>query len=211
MPQAEPPTGGCNCGAVRYEVTEPLAIASYCHCRRCQRRSGAAASANAHPRAGAFGSSREKRNCVTGSRPTAVRSGSAATAAPRSSAATTAMTIPSAFGWAHSTPIPRYGPPSALSSPMPRPGRQSPTTACPDTPGADTPSHQGEAPLPMDKRRSSTECHEGASLGGHATAPRPPRPFSPSRSITTTPGSLTPRTPPPTPSEGVHFSAGGEG
>ena len=55
----------------------------------------------------------------------------------------------------------------------------------------------------MDKRRSSTECHEGASLGGHATAPRPPRPFSPSRSITTTPGSLTPRTPPPTPSEGV--------
>jgi hypothetical protein len=29
---------------------------------------------------------------------------------------------------------------------------------------------------------------KGASLGGHATAPRPPRPFSPSRSITTKPG-----------------------
>jgi hypothetical protein len=42
-------TGGCNCGAVRFEVTGPLVIASYCHCRRCQRRSGAAASANAHP------------------------------------------------------------------------------------------------------------------------------------------------------------------
>ena len=28
--------------------------ASYCHCRRCQRRSGAAASANAHPAEGAF-------------------------------------------------------------------------------------------------------------------------------------------------------------
>jgi len=54
MPQADPLTGGCNCGAVRYEVTHPLAIATYCHCRRCQRRSGAAASPNAHPRAGAF-------------------------------------------------------------------------------------------------------------------------------------------------------------
>jgi len=43
-----PLTGGCNCGAVRYEVTAPLQGASYCHCRRCQRRSGAAASANAH-------------------------------------------------------------------------------------------------------------------------------------------------------------------
>jgi len=47
-------TGGCNCGAVRYEVTEPLVIASYCHCKRCQRRSGAAASPNAHPAPGAF-------------------------------------------------------------------------------------------------------------------------------------------------------------
>ena len=48
MPQL-PLTGGCNCGAVRYEVTAPLVGASYCHCRRCQRRSGAAASPNAHP------------------------------------------------------------------------------------------------------------------------------------------------------------------
>jgi hypothetical protein len=44
-----PLTGGCNCGAVRFEVTGPLTIASYCHCKRCQRRCGAAASANAHP------------------------------------------------------------------------------------------------------------------------------------------------------------------
>jgi hypothetical protein len=49
-----PLTGGCNCGAVRFEVTEPLAAASYCHCTRCQRRSGAAASANAHPAPGTF-------------------------------------------------------------------------------------------------------------------------------------------------------------
>ena len=42
-----PLTGGCNCGAVRFEVTAPLVGASYCHCKRCQRRSGTAASANA--------------------------------------------------------------------------------------------------------------------------------------------------------------------
>jgi hypothetical protein len=49
-----PLTGGCNCGAVRYEITEPLVRASYCHCRRCQRRSGAAASPSAHPAPGSF-------------------------------------------------------------------------------------------------------------------------------------------------------------
>jgi hypothetical protein len=42
-----PLTGGCLCGGVRYEVTEPLVSASYCHCGRCQRRTGAAASAQA--------------------------------------------------------------------------------------------------------------------------------------------------------------------
>jgi hypothetical protein len=42
-----PLTGGCLCGGVRFEVTEPLLFASYCHCRRCQRRSGTAASAQA--------------------------------------------------------------------------------------------------------------------------------------------------------------------
>jgi hypothetical protein len=47
-------TGGCNCGAVRFEVTEPLLRASYCHCTRCQRRSGAAASPNARPAPGSF-------------------------------------------------------------------------------------------------------------------------------------------------------------
>src|SRR3954451_15509937 len=39
-----PLTGGCNCGAVRFEVSEPLVRAGYCHCRRCQRRTGGAAS-----------------------------------------------------------------------------------------------------------------------------------------------------------------------
>ncbi len=48
----QPLTGGCACGAVRFELTEPPAAANYCHCKRCQRRSGTAASANAFtPRA----------------------------------------------------------------------------------------------------------------------------------------------------------------
>ncbi|TML70416.1 MAG: hypothetical protein E6G13_08480 [Actinobacteria bacterium] len=49
-----PLSGGCNCGAVRFEVSEPLLRASYCHCKRCQRRSGTAASAQAHPAPGSF-------------------------------------------------------------------------------------------------------------------------------------------------------------
>ena len=42
-----PLTGGCLCGAVRFEVAEPLVSAGYCHCTRCQRRTGTAASAQA--------------------------------------------------------------------------------------------------------------------------------------------------------------------
>ena len=44
-------TGGCGCGAVRFEVSRPFVSAAYCHCTRCQRRtgSGAAATARAEP------------------------------------------------------------------------------------------------------------------------------------------------------------------
>ena len=44
-----PLTGGCGCGAVRFEIDAPLIGAGYCHCTRCQRRSGTAASVNAAP------------------------------------------------------------------------------------------------------------------------------------------------------------------
>jgi hypothetical protein len=50
----EPLTGGCLCGGVRYEITEPLVAASYCHCTRCQRRTGTAAGCSATPVPGSF-------------------------------------------------------------------------------------------------------------------------------------------------------------
>jgi hypothetical protein len=42
-----PLTGGCLCGGVRYEVTAPPLSAGYCHCTRCQRRTGSAAAVSA--------------------------------------------------------------------------------------------------------------------------------------------------------------------
>jgi hypothetical protein len=42
-----PITGGCGCGAVRFEIDAPLQGALYCHCTRCQHRSGTAAAASA--------------------------------------------------------------------------------------------------------------------------------------------------------------------
>ena len=47
-------TGGCGCGGVRFEVTAPPVSAQYCHCTRCQRRSGTGASANAQVEPGSF-------------------------------------------------------------------------------------------------------------------------------------------------------------
>jgi hypothetical protein len=46
--------GGCGCGAVRFEVTAPLVSARYCHCTRCQRRTGTGSSANAQVEPGSF-------------------------------------------------------------------------------------------------------------------------------------------------------------
>jgi hypothetical protein len=39
--------GGCLCGGVRFELTAPPLGAGYCHCTRCQRRTGTAASPQA--------------------------------------------------------------------------------------------------------------------------------------------------------------------
>jgi hypothetical protein len=51
----EPPlTGGCLCGGVRFELTEQPYTAGYCHCSRCQRRTGTSSSANARVHGSAF-------------------------------------------------------------------------------------------------------------------------------------------------------------
>jgi len=43
----QPLTGRCLCGRVRFEVSEAPKGAGYCHCTRCQRRTGTASSASA--------------------------------------------------------------------------------------------------------------------------------------------------------------------
>jgi hypothetical protein len=47
-------TGGCMCGRVRFEVDEPLGPAGYCHCTRCQRRTGGGSSAQTRIEASAL-------------------------------------------------------------------------------------------------------------------------------------------------------------
>ena len=46
MPEL-PLTGGCLCGGVRFEIDEPPVSAGWCHCTRCQRRTGTPASPSA--------------------------------------------------------------------------------------------------------------------------------------------------------------------
>jgi hypothetical protein len=55
LPVPEVPlTGGCNCGAVRFEISESLRGAGYCHCTRCKRRTGTAAAPSAAVKPGTF-------------------------------------------------------------------------------------------------------------------------------------------------------------
>ena len=41
-------TGSCGCGAVQFEIAEPLVAAAYCHCTRCQKRTGTAVQGSAY-------------------------------------------------------------------------------------------------------------------------------------------------------------------
>lgn len=46
-------TGGCLCGAVRYEVSAPMLFGGFCYCADCRKSSGSAYSASmAFPEAG---------------------------------------------------------------------------------------------------------------------------------------------------------------
>ena len=47
-------TGTCMCGAVRFEISKPLLGAAYCHCKRCQRRTGTAFSVSGLTEPGSF-------------------------------------------------------------------------------------------------------------------------------------------------------------
>lgn len=46
MASGDPLEGTCACGAVRFRVTLPFETAGYCHCTRCQRRTGTTSSVN---------------------------------------------------------------------------------------------------------------------------------------------------------------------
>jgi len=47
-------TGGCLCGAVRWQLSEPALGAGCCHCKRCQRRTGTAFSLTVLTAPGSF-------------------------------------------------------------------------------------------------------------------------------------------------------------
>lgn len=47
-------TGACICGGVRFEVNAPLVGSAYCHCKRCQRRTGTAFSTTGLTQPGSF-------------------------------------------------------------------------------------------------------------------------------------------------------------
>jgi len=47
MTTTPPIAGGCLCGGVRFELAEAPSTAGYCHCTRCQRRTGTASSVQA--------------------------------------------------------------------------------------------------------------------------------------------------------------------
>lgn len=49
-----PLTGGCGCGLVRFSIDAPLVAAAYCHCTRCQHRTGTGAQASARLQPGSL-------------------------------------------------------------------------------------------------------------------------------------------------------------
>ncbi|HEX4927712.1 MAG TPA: GFA family protein [Burkholderiales bacterium] len=51
---AEPVTGSCLCGAIRFSIAQPIQELRACHCRNCQKASGAGGSVNAVVPSAAF-------------------------------------------------------------------------------------------------------------------------------------------------------------
>jgi hypothetical protein len=46
--------GSCLCGGVRFEVTEPFLMLSYCHCTNCKKLSGGGGTVNGRARTAAI-------------------------------------------------------------------------------------------------------------------------------------------------------------
>ena len=150
-----PLTGGCNCGAVRYEVSKPLVRASYCHCKRCQRRSGS-------------GSFRARKSCASGRRRTAARSGSAGSAGRRCSAPIPRTPSQSGSAWGHSTRIRVSVRRCGSLSPTRRRGSRFPTTGCHAFPKAGTPQagDRADKPITFPERRVFPEGLGASRLTG---------------------------------------------
>ena len=64
-------SGGCQCGAVRFRVDDELGEASICHCRMCQKASGAPFASLADIPLEQFSWTRGKPAACTAGRPSA--------------------------------------------------------------------------------------------------------------------------------------------
>lgn len=63
-------SGGCLCGAVRYQGSAEPAFVAFCHCRDCQKASGGPYSANVAVPAGSVSvTGPVKQHCASGERP----------------------------------------------------------------------------------------------------------------------------------------------
>jgi len=60
-----PLSGQCSCGAVRFEISEPILGAAACYCKRCQRRTGTGFSATGLTAIGSFSFTQGEENVKT--------------------------------------------------------------------------------------------------------------------------------------------------
>ena len=148
---------------MRYEVAEPPVSASYCHCTRCQRRTGTAASAQARVAPGSF-------QVTQGAE--LVREFAPADGWPKCFCSVCGSALwsrhptdadSSASGSARSTPGTASGRSTGSSWPTRPPGSRCPTTACPTTRSvrpADAASTPDSAPSPKTTAASGQRVSE---------------------------------------------------
>ena len=141
------------CGGVRFELSEPLLGALFCHCKRCQRRTGTGVSTTALTAPGSY-------RTVAGEeligrwdpgdggyvKVFCTRCGSQLfTTNPENPES-------SRSAWVRSTTIPASGPAPTSSSPTRLPGTRCPTTGCRGSRSASTLGQRRPIPRPRPKR-----------------------------------------------------------